>query len=159
VEALSPTRNIALAVAATLVLLGALVHLAIPIGGPGWYAFFGAPPRLVAMAEAGSMRPIVTCLVIATVLFVVAAYGYSGAGVVRRLPALRPALGVVGIALVVRGLGFVPLALWSPQSLRRLCGDCDGASPFLLVTSALCLAVGIAYLSALPRVGTGRGRA
>ena len=136
--------------AASLVLLGALLHLLIPIGGPSWYAFFGAPPQLVAMAQAGTLRPVVTCIVIAVLLTVVAAYGCSGAGVIRRLPLRTTVLALVGIALTLRGLGFIPL--WRPDLLARLCGDCDGASPFLIVTSLPCLFVGVAYLSGARRV-------
>lgn len=141
------SKDIPLIAAAALVFLGALLHLAIPIGGPEWYAFFGAPPRMVTMVEAGSLRPAVICVVIASLLWAVAAYGFSGAGVIRRLPALKVTLGLIGAALTLRGLSFVPIALWRPQLLRGLCGDCNGASPFLLLTSLLCLVVGIAYLS------------
>jgi hypothetical protein len=127
-------RNIALGAAAALVLVGALLHLLIPVGGPSWYAFFGAPPGMVAMAEAGAIRPVLWCAAIAAVLLVVSAYGFSGARVIRRLPGLRPMLGLVGVALTVRGVGFVLVAPWHPRLLARLCGDCDGATPFLLVT-------------------------
>ena len=135
-----------LLLAAALALFGALLHLVIPFGGPGWYAFFGAPPGLVQMAQAGSLRPVISCLVIAAVLSAVAAYGFSGAGLIRRLPLLRPVLALVGFGLLVRGLGFLPLAMWWPRVLSGLCGRCDGPSPFLLITSALCVCVGIGYL-------------
>ena len=136
-----------LLVSAWLVAFGALLHLAIPLGGPSWYRLFGAPERLVAMAEAGATRPLLTCVVIAALLGVVAAYGFSGAGVIRRLPLRRPALALIGTGLVVRGLGFVPLALWRPGMLARICGDCSQVNAFLLITSALCLFVGVGYLS------------
>lgn len=152
VESVSQPKHGALLMAASVLLLGALVHLAIPVGGPAWYAFFGAPPQLVAMAEAGSIRPALTCIVIAAMLVVVSAYGFSGAGTIRRLPGLRIVLALVGAALTVRGLGFIPIALWRPQLLGALCGNCDGASAFLVVTSVLCLAAGIAYLSGALRV-------
>ena len=101
------------------------------------------------------MRPVLTCMVIAAVLLAVSAYGYSGAGTIRRLPALRVVLALIGVALTARGLGFIPIALWRPRLLRVLCGDCDGVSPFLIVTSALCLAVGLAYLWGALRTGAG----
>lgn len=142
----SPPRNRILLFASCLVFLGALVHLAIPFGGPGWYAFFGAPPRLVAMAESGSLRPVVTCIAIALVLFAVSAYGFSGAGLIRRLPLLRTGLAVIGAALTLRGLVFVPVAVWRPQLLGSLCGSCSEVNAFLLITSGLCLAMGVAYL-------------
>ncbi len=148
---MSKPRNTLLLISAVLVLFGALLHLAIPIGGPSWYRLFGAPEGLVAMAEAGSMRPVITCIVIALVLGVIAAYGFSGAGRIRRLPLLRPMLGIIGAGLIVRGLSFLPLALWRPDILARLCGNCQDINAFLIITSALCLFVGIGYLSGAVR--------
>lgn len=129
-----------------LTLVGALLHLAVPIGGPAWYASLGAPPGLARMAEAGSLRPLITCLVIAGALGLASLYAFSGAGVIRRLPLLRPALAAIGTAFVLRGLVFVPLALWQPRLLSGLCGRCEGVNAFVLVTSALCLFAGIGYL-------------
>jgi len=140
--------------AGVLASIGALLHVAVPFGGPAWYAFLGAPPGLVAMAESGSLRPMLTCFAIAAVLVVFGVYAFSGLGLVRRLPLLRLGLAAIGIALVVRGLAFVPLVLWNPRVLGGLCGRCDGVNAFLLVTSALCLFAGIGYAmgAARPRV-------
>ena len=133
-------------VAGAILVLGALLHLAIPLGGPGWYEFFGAPPRLVDMARAGALRPIVTCVLIASVLGLLAAYLYSGMGLLRRLPLLRWVLLFAGLGLVARGLLFIPLARWRPESLAALCGDCAQVNVFLVVTSALCLVAGAGML-------------
>ncbi len=132
--------------AGLLALLGGLVHLAIPLGGPEWYAFFGAPPPLVEMAAAGALRPILTCVLIAAVLFVVAAYAFSGLGMIRRLPALRLVLGLIGLGLLARGVGFVGVALWQPQVLAGLCGKCGELNLFLYATSGVCAFIGIGYL-------------
>ena len=144
---MSNRRNIVLSISAALVLLGALLHLAIPLGGPSWYRSFGAPERLAQMAEAGALRPVITCIVIAACLIVIAAYGFSGTGRIRPLPLLRPVLAIIGIGLIVRGVSFFPLAIWWPQVLGRLCGNCHEVNAFLVVTSALCLFVGVGYLA------------
>jgi hypothetical protein len=136
-----------LQVSAALLVLGALVHLAIPIGGPEWYAFFGAPPPLVEMARAGALRPVVTCVVIAGVLLVLAAYALSGLGYLARLPMLRWVLLLSGLGLLARGLLFLPLAHWRPAVLASLCGECGEVNLFLVVTSALCLVVGAGLLA------------
>ena len=141
--------------AGAILVLGALVHLAIPLGGPDWYAFFGAPPRLVDMARAGALRPVLTCLVIASVLGVLATYVYSGMGYLARLPLLRTVLLLAGVGLLCRGLVFVPLAYWRPESLAALCGDCGRVNLFLILTSAVCLLAGAGMLVAGVRV---RGR-
>lgn len=126
--------------------VGALIHLAIPVGGPAWYLYFGAPPGLAAMAEAGSIRPLVSCLVIALVLLVCSAYAFSGLRLIRRLPLLRLGLAGIGSALVVRGLAFVPLAIWSPNYLAGICGRCQGVNGFLVFTSAICVVAGVGFL-------------
>jgi hypothetical protein len=123
---------------------GAIVHVAILFGGPDWYAFFGAPRALVEMARAGHPRAAISCVVIATILSVFAAYAFSGAGLIRRLPLLRTGLALIGGALVLRGLLFVPLLIWLPGSLSRLC-DCRSVDTFIVVTSLLCLLMGIGY--------------
>ena len=129
-----------------LCVAGALVHLAIPIGGPDWYNFFGAPPALAAMAEAGLARPVITVLAISAALFAIAAYAFSALGSLRPLPAIRPVLAIVGIGLLVRGLSFPLIASVAPEQLGRVCGRCDGLNAFVMLTSALCLFIGIGYL-------------
>lgn len=123
---------------------GALLHIAILFGGPDWYAFFGAPRGLVAMARAGSIRPPITCLVIAALLSLCAAYAFSGAAVIRRLPFLRLGLAAIAGALILRGVLFIPLILMHPGTLTRVC-DCRSVDTFIIITSVLCSAMGVGY--------------
>ena len=123
-------------------LAGALLHLAILVGGPDWYAFFGAPRRLVEIARAGALRPAISCVVIATGLSVLAAYALSGAGRIRRLPLLRTVLALSASVLILRGLLFIPLILWNPAALVRIC-DCQRIDFFIVSTSLLCLVMGV----------------
>lgn len=123
---------------------GALLHIAILFGGPEWYAFFGAPSGLVELARIGHPRAAISCLIIASFLFVLAAYAFSGANVIRRLPLLRPALAMIGLGLIARGALFIPMILWQPDSLTRIC-DCRSVDTFIVVTSILCFAMGISY--------------
>jgi hypothetical protein len=143
---LSRIRTCWLFTAGSLCAAGALLHLAIPLGGPAWYSLAGAPRGLVAMAQAGLVRPIVSCIVIACVLAVFAAYAFSALGFMRRLPATRVVLGIIGVSLAVRGVWFPVLALRDPASLARICGRCSGLNAFVAATSALCLFIGIGYL-------------
>lgn len=125
---------------------GALAHLAIPLGGTAWYRFAGAPQGLVAMAAAGLARPLVSCVVIACILVVFAAYAFSALGLVRHLPATRMMLGIMGCGLSVRGLWFPVLAAQDPVALSRFCGRCGSVNAFVVGSSALCLFIGIGYL-------------
>ena len=131
---------------ALLCVFGALLHLALPLGGPAWYRFVGAPQGVVEMAEAGLARPIVTCVVIACVLGIFAGYAFSALGFIRRLPAVRWVLGVIGVGLSVRAVWFPVLAVTEPWALSRFCGRCDSLNAFVVATSALCLLIGVGYV-------------
>ena len=123
---------------------GAALHIAILFGGPDLYAFFGAPAGLVEMARSGNVRAPISCLVIASFLALLAAYAFSGAGVIRRLPFLRLGLGSIAAVLILRGALFIPLIAWRPGALSGVC-DCRSVDAFIIVTSALCLAMGVGY--------------
>ncbi|MEO8383703.1 MAG: hypothetical protein ABI583_00565 [Betaproteobacteria bacterium] len=135
--------------------VGSTLHVAILFGGPDWYAFFGAPTGLVELARAGNLRAPVSCLVIAAILAVLAAYAFSGAGLIRRLPLLRMGLALMAIMLILRGVLFIPMIIWLPGSLSRIC-DCRSVDLFIVLTSLLCLTMGIGY--ALGACGTSAGK-
>jgi len=124
--------------------LGALLHVAILFGGPDWYALFGAPDALVQMARTGNARAPISCLVIAAILTLWALYAFSGAGLIRRLPLLRPVLGLIAAVLILRGSLFIPLLLWRPGALGAIC-SCHGVDGFIVATSILCLVTGVGF--------------
>lgn len=98
-----------------LSLAASVMHLAIIAGGPGWYRWFHAGDKMVAMAERGEAQAWIITLGIAAVLAGFAAFAFSAAGLIPRLPLLRLALaGITGIYLL-RGLALVPLLVWKPQ--------------------------------------------
>lgn len=133
-----------LALSGWLTLLAAVLHLAIPVGGPDWYRFFGAPERLVRMAAAGRWYPVLFCLFVASILGLAALYAFSGAGFVRRLPLRTFVLGAFGTLFLVRGVTFIPLAIFKPEMLARFC-DCRGVDMFIVVTSLVSLVIGIGF--------------
>lgn len=140
-----------LVVAGSAMIAGALLHIAIIFGGPSWYAFLGAPEGMVAMAGTESIRPAVSCAVIAFTLVACSAYAFSGAGLIRKLPGLRIVLAFIGFSLLVRGIAFVPLVAWKPHLLSGLCGKCQEVNSFVLVTSAVCFIVGVGYVTGAVR--------
>ena len=135
-----------LGASAALCLVGALAHLAMPLGGPEWYLFFGAPPALAHMAAAGLVRPIVTCVAIAAFLLVMSAFLLSQLGYIRRIPGVRWALLFFGIVLSARAIAFPAIASYSPGALAQVCGRCGELNSFVLLSSAACLFIGIGFL-------------
>jgi hypothetical protein len=115
--------------------LASVLHLAVIVGGPDWYRFFGAGERMARLAEQGSWIPTVTTVGIAGVLAVWSAYAFSGAGLIPRLPLIRTALVLISAAYLLRGLVLVPaLAL-----------NFGGVTPFVLWSSLIVLVYGLAY--------------
>ncbi|WP_166212315.1 hypothetical protein [Cognatiluteimonas telluris] len=147
---MSQATNLPLIGAGTLVLAGALVHVAIIFGGPDWYRFFGAPERIARMAAEGRWYPVVACLSIATLLSVWSAYAFAGAGLIPALPLNRTVLCLIAIILITRGLVFIPLAAWRPAMLAAITNR-RGGGAFLIVTSALCLLIGLGYAFGVQR--------
>jgi hypothetical protein len=111
------------------------MHLACSAGGPAWYRFFGAGERIVRLAERRSWKAPLVTGAIATILASWSAYSFSGAGVLRPLPLLRPALVAISAAYLVRA-AMLPLMLkWMPDRSRS----------FLVVSSLIVLGFGIVH--------------
>ena len=133
--------NRMLVFAAALSALAALLHVAVIAGGPAWYRFFGAGERMARLAEAGSVRPTLITLGIATILGVWALYAASAAGAIRPLPLTAAALVAITTIYVLRGLAIVPATVM--PALR---------TPFNLWSSAICLAIGVMHAIGLWQV-------
>lgn len=110
------TRFIFLAVAISLA--GVAIHIAAILGGPAWYAFFGAPPQIVASAKAGTWLAPVSTAAIAVLMGICAVYGCSALGWLKRLPLLRTMLAGIAAICLLRALVLVPLAFTHPALLN-----------------------------------------
>lgn len=119
-----------------LSLLASLLHVACIFGGPAWYRFLGAGERMARMAEAGRAEPAVMTAGIAAVLGLAAAYAFSGAGLIGRLPLLRVGLAVISSVYLARG--FVALR-------PALLGRPDLSPSFLLWSSLIVLIFGLVH--------------
>jgi hypothetical protein len=120
----------------------ALLHLGVIAGGPDWYRFFGAGEEMARLAERGSPMPPLVTLAIATLLAVWAAYAFSGAGLIRRLPLIRLALVLISSIYLLRGLVLVPILI-----IRS-----GAVDDFTLWSSLIVLAYGVAYAVGTARV-------
>ena len=113
-----------------------LLHLAIIVGGPDWYRFFGAGDRVAHKAAMGSIIPPLMAVGIAAALGVTAAFAFAGAGVINRLPLMRVALIAIAAVLLARAaMAFIP-AFW-PSENRTLA--------FIATTSAICFIMGACF--------------
>lgn len=126
-------------VAGGLSAMAALLHLGCIYFGASWYRFFGAGEQMAQWVEQGLIKPTLITLFIFSVLSVWAAYAFSAAGLIRRLPLRRAALLLITAVYVVRGLGGFFL-ISTPM----------GRSPeFWLWSSGICLVIGLIHSFAL----------
>jgi len=100
---------------AAIAVAGVAIHIGAVFGGASWYAFFGAPPRIVASARAGTWLAPVSALVIAGLMAMCAVYAGSVLGFVRRPPLQRAALASIAVVCLVRAFVLVPLAFVDPE--------------------------------------------
>lgn len=124
-----------LIVGGSLAVVAALLHIACIFGGPDWYRFFGAGEDMARAAAQGLWRPALITLAIAAILLLWAAFAFSGAGLLPRLPLLRTGLVAITAIYLLRGLVFVPLNLWRPTH----------SDAFAIWSSAIVLAYGAVY--------------
>lgn len=119
-----------------LSLAASALHLVCIAGGPRWYRFLGAGERMAKAEERGEWRPAIVTVGIAAVLALWAAYAFAGAGVIGRLPLMRPALVAISAIYLARGLVLVmPTAL----------GRSDLSAGFLMWSSLIVLVFGLVY--------------
>ena len=128
-------QNPVLIVGGVLSAAASLLHLAVIVGGPSWYRFFGAGEGMARMAERGEIAPTLITIGIATVLAVWAAYAFSGAGLITRLPLIRTALVLISAVYLLRGLVIVPAFIMNGGAFE----------PFVLWSSLIVLVYGVCY--------------
>ena len=130
--------------------VAALLHVAIIVGGPNWYRFFGAGERMARLAARGSVYPTVITACLAAILAVWALYALSGAGVIRRLPLLRLALTLIAAVYLARGILGIPVVLFTDDPYTN---QLRAKMAFMVVSSAICIGLGLCYAIGAARLG------
>ena len=139
------SRNTFLIIGAALSALAALLHVGCILFGASWYRFFGAGEKVARMAAAGHWYPTVLTLGIVAILSGWSLYALSGAGVIRRLPFVRPALCLITCIYLLRAVAFAPLQTYFPGN----------STTFWLWSSAVCFVAGLVHLAGLWRAWPG----
>lgn len=126
--------NLWLVAAGSMSAAASAAHLAVIAGGPAWYRFFGAGEGMARAAERGELSPPLMTAAIAAILALWAAYAFSGAGLIPRLPLLR--LGLIAITAI-----YLLRSLWLIPGLPLL----GRSETFILVSSLIVLAIGATH--------------
>jgi hypothetical protein len=133
---------------AVLTGVAALLHFAcIFIGAPA-FRFLGAGEALASMAERGHWYPNLAAFVIGTALSLCSVYALSAARLLPRLPLARMLLCLATGVFLLRAIAFPWLKPAFP----------DNSDTFWLVTSGICLTIGLLHLVGLRQVWTLRER-
>ena len=135
-------RNPWLLVGGLASVAAALAHVACIVAGPDWYRAMGAPEGYARAAERGSWTPALVTISIAALIAAWAAYAFSGAGVIGRLPLLRLGLVAITAVYLLRGL-----MVFTPT----LFGRPDLSPTFILWSSVIVLAMGLIHAIGLWR--------
>lgn len=120
-----------------------LLHVAIIIGGPAWYRFFGAGEGMARLAESGSTYPTFLTAIIATIFAIWALYAFSGAKIVKRLPLLKTILIGITMIYLIRGLFGIPIVIYSDHPYLN---ELERKMTFMIVSSIVSLGCGLFYL-------------
>jgi hypothetical protein len=139
---LPPAPNLALIAGAALSAAAAALHVGCIVFGAPWYRRFGAGERMARMAETGSPYPTSITLMITAILLLWALYALSGAGVLPRLPLLRPALVAITAVYLLRGFAFLPLMKIIPGNTLS----------FWLGSALVCAVIGLLHAFGLWRL-------
>lgn len=122
--------------------LVSILHVAIISGGPNWYRFFGAGEGMAQLAEKGSNYPAIITSLIALIFAIWALYAFSGAGVIRQLPLLKPFLIAISIIFIIRGLFGIPLFIYLDDPYLN---ELEENMIFMIFSSVISLALGLIY--------------
>ena len=143
-EGIVQKLNSSLMLAGILSCIASLLHLAIIIGGPEWYRFFGAGEQMAQMAAQGSWYPTLITMFIAAVLFTWGLFAFSAAGIIGKLPFLKPVLIFIASIYTLRGLVGLFLAF-----MPQMQSNADFNFTFWIVSSGICLFYGAVHIHGL----------
>ncbi len=129
----------ALYLAAALSFVVALLHYACIFLGAPAFRLLGAGERIALLSERGHWYPPVIAFVIGSVLAIWSAYALSAAAVLPRLPFIKAALPLITTIYLLRAVAFPLIKPAFP----------DNTPTFWLVTSVICLVIGLTYLLGL----------
>ncbi len=125
----------------------ALLHIGCIAFGAAWYRYFGAGQRVVRLAQAGHWWPPLMTAGITAVLVAWTLYALAAAGWHSPLPASRLVLSGIALLLLRAAMGF-GLALLRPGYNGRR---------FWMVSSLVCLSLGLAFALVPARPGSAWG--
>lgn len=101
---------------------------------------------MAQQAEMGMSEPILVTLFISFILAVWALYAFSGAGLIPKLPLMKPVLIAICIVFFLRGLLGVPMVIMMDHPYLN---ELQAKMTFMVISSIICLGFGYLYLKGI----------
>ena len=117
----------------------AALHFATVFIGAPAYRYLGAGERMAIRDQRGDLGPAAMTLGLTLIFSIWAAYAFSGARLIGRLPLLQTGLVTIGSIYALRGLVLIPQAI-------LLLNGAMPIAPRHLFFSLVSLLTGLAYL-------------
>ena len=130
-----------LAVAAGIAWFGAIIHFIAPLLSLDWLNFLHAPRAAVEAARHGDNTVYYLGMLIGALMALAGAYAWSAACGGRKVPLTVPALYVLSVLCIVRGLGVLLLLIWKNIAYQQAAFD--------YVASVIWLMAGLGFVAGL----------
>jgi len=114
----------------------AVWHLLCIIGGPTWFTFARAPQQVIDSAQQGTLLAPIGTVFVATLMFACTVFAFSAAGLIARVPLLKPALITIATLCTLRALIAIPSLSHS-----------SGLDIWQIVASTVWLYVGLCFIA------------
>ena len=123
-----------------VLILAGVLSLAVAV----FQVYLGFSPAASAYWGGPTDQPVllVASLVVGFVFVLWGLYGFSGAGLIRRLPLLRLGLIVIGAIYTLRGIPLITMLL----TMAGIISDPQPIPPQALISSLVSLGIGLVYL-------------
>jgi len=112
----------------------AIWHLLCIFGGPSWFVFARAPQQIIDSAQQGTLLAPIGTIVVASLMFACTIFAFSAAGLIRKVPLLKPALIIIAAICTLRGLIAIPTFI-----------SVTGADIWQIIASTVWFYVGICF--------------
>ena len=114
----------------------AIWHLLCLWGGPSWFAFARAPQQIIDSAQQGTLLAPIGTIIVAGLMFLCTVFAFSAAGLIRKLPLVKPALMTIAMLCTLRGLIAIPVFITA-----------TGLDLWQIIASMVWLYVGIGFIA------------
>ena len=102
-----------LIIAGVIASLAAIWHLLCIVGGPSWFIFARAPSAIIISAQEGTLLAPIGTIIVATLMFTCTLYAFSAAGLIGKIPLVKPALITISALCLLRVIVVIPSFYYS----------------------------------------------